>query len=609
MCGFVGFTGHVESKETVLRKMADRIRHRGPDSDGYFFDGDDVALGFRRLSIIDLSDGSQPMFNEDGSVAIVYNGEIYNFPEMREELIARGHIFKTRCDTEVIVHGYEEYGDGVVDRLRGMFAFVIWDKKRRRLFGARDPFGIKPFYYSLTPSGNIIFGSEIKSFLEHPDFHPEVEPTALRPYLSFQYSSLETTFFKNTYKLPPAHVFEFKDGKFSKRCFWDVDFSGKDRISYDEWADRIDARVRESVSAHKISDVKVGSFLSGGVDSSYITAALMPHDTFSVGFGEHKFDETGEAKELSRILGVDNYLEHLSADECFEAFSDIQYHMDEPQSNPSSVPLYFLARLASRHVTVVLSGEGADEIYAGYEWYDDTPQMRKYKKLPQFMRTAAASVASHLPQFKGHDFLIKGSGDPRRYFIGQAFVYPERDAEAVLRPAYRCGPTPHDITGPIYDRVKDLCEVEKKQYLDLKLWLPGDILLKADKMSMAHSLELRVPYLDKYVMEEAARIPPEYKINGIDTKAVLRTAANKTLPDEWANRPKKGFPVPIRNWLAEDKFYGRVKEAFSSDVAAEYFECDKLLSLLDDHKNGRANNGRKIWTAFTFLTWHDRFIG
>ncbi len=609
MCGFTGFTGQVESKETVLRRMADRIRHRGPDSDGYFFDEEGgVALGFRRLSIIDLSDGTQPMFNEDGTVAIVYNGEIYNFPELRAELISRGHVFRTRCDTEVIVHGYEEYGDGIVDRLRGMFAFVIWDKKRRRLFGARDPFGIKPFYYTLTPSGNMIFGSEIKSFLEHPEFHPEVDPTALRPYLSFQYSVLETTFFKNTFKLPPAHVFEFSEGKFTKRRYWDVDFSKKELLSYGEWADRIDERVRESVTAHRISDVKVGSFLSGGVDSSYITAALMPHDTFSVGFGPHKFDETGEAKELSRLLGIENYLEHLNADECFDAFSDIQYHMDEPQSNPSSVPLYFLARLAARHVTVVLSGEGADEIYAGYEWYDDTPMMRKYKKIPSFLRGAAANVASHLPQFRGHDFLIKGSGDPRRYFIGQAFVFPEKEAEAVLRPKYRVGPSPHEITSPIYDKVKDLCEVEQKQYLDLSLWLPGDILLKADKMSMAHSLELRVPYLDKYVMAEAATIPWEYKINGVDTKAVLRTAANKTLPDEWANRPKKGFPVPIRNWLAEDKFYDRVKTAFSSDVAAEYFDNGKLLSLLEDHKNGKANNGRKIWTAFTFLTWHDRFI-
>ncbi len=612
MCGFVGFSGRVESKETVLRRMADRIRHRGPDSDGYFFskeeDGEPVALGFRRLSIIDLSDGTQPMYNEDGTVVIVYNGEIYNFPDLRDELISKGHVFKTRCDTEVIVHGYEEYGDGIVDRLRGMFAFVIWDSNKRRLFGARDPFGIKPFYYTITPTGHFIFGSEIKSFLEHPEFHPEVNPNALRPYLSFQYSATEETFFKNTYKLPPAHTFEYCGGRFTKREFWDVDFSKKERISYDEWADKIDARVRESVTAHRISDVKVGSFLSGGVDSSYITAALMPDDTFSVGFDEHKFDETGEAKELSRILGVNNFLEHLTSDECFEAFSDIQYHMDEPQSNPSSVPLYFLARLASRHVTVVLSGEGADEIYAGYEWYDDNQMMRKYKKIPSPLRRAAASLASHLPQFKGHDFLIKGSGIPENYFIGQAFVYPEKDALSVLRPKYACGPSIRDITGPVYDRAKGLCEVEKKQYLDLKLWLPGDILLKADKMSMAHSLELRVPYLDRRVMEEAAAIPPEYKINGIDTKAVLRTAANKTLPDEWANRPKKGFPVPIRKWLAEEKFYNKVKKSFTSDVAAEYFVPEKLNRLLEDHKNGKANNGRKIWTAFTFLTWHDRFI-
>ena len=612
MCGFVGFTGQIESREKILRRMADRIIHRGPDSDGYHIEGegdsDSVALGFRRLSIIDLSDGSQPMYNEDGSVVIVYNGEVYNFMDLRDELIARGHVFRTRCDTEVIVHGYEEYGDKIVDRLRGMFAFVIWDKKNRRLFGARDPFGIKPFYYTVTPSGHFIFGSEIKSFLEHPEFHPEVNPEALRPYLSFQYSSMEETFFKGTYKLLPATCFEYADGVMKKRQYWNVDFTKKSDLTYDEWAEKIDFRVRESVRSHKISDVKVGSFLSGGVDSSYITAALMPDDTFSVGFENKKFDETGEAKELSKILGVNNFIEHLTPEECFDAFSDIQYHMDEPQSNPSSVPLYFLAKLASQHVTVVLSGEGADEIYAGYEWYDDVPMMRKYKKIPGFLRRGVASAVSHLPQFKGHDFLIKGSGQPERYFIGEAFVYPEKEAFDVLRPKYRCGPTAHEVTAPVYEEAKGLSEVEEKQYLDIKLWLPGDILLKADKMSMAHSLELRVPYLDRVVMEEAQTIPSGYKINGIDTKAVLRTAANKTLPDEWANRPKKGFPVPIRKWLAEDPYYDRVKKAFSSDVAAEYFEADKLLRMLDDHRDGKANNGRKIWTTFTFLTWHDRFI-
>ena len=322
---------------------------------------------------------------------------------------------------------------------------------------------------------------------------------------------MNETFFKGTYKLPPAHWFEYKDGQMHIERYWDADFRHKTSLTYEQAADEIDARVRESVAAHRISDVKLGSFLSGGVDSSYITACLMPDDTFSVGFespdGTHKFDETTEAGELSQKLGIHNYREMLTKEQCLDAFADIQYHMDEPQSNPSSVPLYFLCQLARQHVTVVLSGEGADEIYAGYEWYADTPLMQKYKRLPAGVRHLASDVSQHLPYFKGHDFIIKGSGRPEDWFIGQAHVFEEKDAYDILKPKYRVGPTAREVAAPIYDRVKDLSELEKKQYLDLNLWLPGDILLKADKMSMAHSLELRVPYLDREVFREARDLP------------------------------------------------------------------------------------------------------
>jgi len=610
MCGFVGFTGALENRADIIKKMADRIIHRGPDMEGYHLSEDGaVTLGFRRLSIIDLSDGAQPMSGEDGTVTVVYNGEIYNFMELRDKLIACGHVFRTRCDTEVIVHGWEEYGERLIPMLRGMFAFVVWDAKTRTLAGARDYFGIKPFYYSVLADGNLLFGSEIKSFLEHPGFRREVNPEALRPYLTFQYSATEETFFRGTFKLPAAHYFIFRDGKMETHRYWDVDFRQKTNASFAECADAIDAAVRESVAAHRISDVPVGAFLSGGVDSSYITAALMPENTFSVGFGEKKFDETSEAKALSDILGIRNYRDELTAEECMAAFADIQYHMDEPQSNPSSVPLWFLARLAREHVTVVLSGEGADEIYAGYEWYDEAGLMRKYKKIPAPLRRMAAGAASHLPYFKGHDFIIKGSGRPEDYFIGQAMVWPEKEAAAILRGQYKSGPTPREITAPIYDRVKDLSELEKKQYLDLNLWLPGDILLKADKMSMAHSLELRVPYLDRDIMAQAQTLPASYKIDGVNTKHVLRAAANKTLPDEWANREKKGFPTPVRNWMREEKYYGEIRTALASDTAAEYFDTDRLCAMLDEHKTGAVNHGRKIWTVYTFLTWHKAFFG
>lgn len=608
MCGFIGFTDHPGGEQEILEKMMGRIVHRGPDMGGAYVD-DGVALGFRRLSILDLSDaGAQPMKSEDGRVVVVFNGEIYNFQSLREELRAKGHTFHCGADTEVLIHGYEEYGTRFVERLRGMFAFVIWDKENRRLFGARDIFGIKPFYYYPIPDGSgLVFGSEIKAFLEHPKFVKAVNENALRPYLTLQYSATEETFFKGVYKLPAAHSFVYENGKMQISRYWDCRFAPEAQ-AFEDCAEKLDGVVHESVAAHRIADVKVGSFLSGGVDSSYIAAVLLPDTTYSVGFDYNKFNETNYAAELSEKLGIHNRRKLITADECFDAFPDIQYHMDEPQSNPSSVPLWFLAKLAREEVTVVLSGEGADEIFAGYEWYADTPAMEKFKKLPLGVRRAAAGAAKKLPYFKGKNFLIKCAERPEDYFYGQALVFPEDEADAILQPAYGHGPRAHELAAPVYARVQGQDEVTKKQYLDMNLWLPGDILLKADKMCMAHSLELRVPFLDKEVMAFAETIPTDYRIRGTEVKAVMRHAANKTLPDEWANRPKKGFPVPIRYWLREEKYYNIVREYFTSDYAAVFFRPDALMKLLDDHFHERANNQRKIWTVFTFLVWYKRFF-
>ena len=616
MCGFVGFTGLREQREAILHRMADRIIHRGPDMEGYHISGDDprtaIALGFRRLSIIDLAAGKQPMYNEDGTVVCVFNGEIYNFMDLRTELQAKGHIFKTHCDTEVIIHGYEEYGTALAARLRGMFAFVVWDTKTNEMYGARDIFGIKPFYYTQTDAGELLFGSEIKSLLEHPGFRREVNAEALRPYLTFQYSAMNETFFKGTYKLPPAHWFTYRDGKMQIERYWDVDFRHPTTLSYEAAADEIDARVRESVAAHRISDVKLGAFLSGGVESSYITACLMPDETFSVGFaspdGTHIFDVTTEAGELSQKLGIKNYREMLTKEQCLDAFADIQYHMDEPQSNPSSVPLYFLCQLARQHVTVVLSGEGADEIYAGYEWYADTPLMQKYKHIPAPLRHLASDASQHLPYFKGHDFIIKGSGRPEDWFIGQAHVFEEKDAYDILKPKYRVGPTAREVAAPIYDRVKDLSELEKKQYLDLNLWLAGDILLKADKMSMAHSLELRVPFLDREVWALAAALPAAAKADARTTKIALRRAAARTLPAASAARKKLGFPVPVRDWLRQEPYTSRVRAVFSRPAAAEFFDPRALHSMLNQHLHG-GDCWRQIWCVYSFLIWYEQFFG
>ena len=617
MCGFVGFSGKIEKRKETLNKMMDRIAHRGPDMADEYIDGD-VALGFRRLSILDLSEaGRQPMADDpaDPKYVILHNGEVYNFAEIRKGLEEKGYTFRSGTDTEVILKGYIEYGEKLTDHLRGMFAFVVWDREKRRLFGARDFFGIKPFYYTRTKDGGFLFGSEIKAFLDHPGFVKEVNDKALLPYLTFQYPVPDggETFFKGVYTLPQAHRFTYDldSGEMKVERYWDVDWDTKE-IPFDECRDRLDKVVQESVEAHRIADVPVGTFLSGGVDSSYITASMMPQKTFSVGFDVSglgaKVNETDYAAELSKILGITNYKEMLTADECFDAFPDIQYHMDMPQSNPSCVPLWFLAKLAREQVTVVLSGEGADEIFAGYEWYDVTPSERKYRKIPQPLRVAAAAVARKLPYFKGHDFIIKNSGRPEDYFIGQAYIYSPKEAKAILKDGYRTGKTPREITKPYYDRVKGKSELEKKQYLDINLWMPGDILLKADKMSMAHSLELRVPFLDKEVMAYAQTIPHEYKINGKNTKYILREASKNILPREWVDRKKMGFPVPIRYWMKEDKYYNIIKSYFTSDFASVFFDTDALMKLLDDHRADKVNNGRKIWTAFTFLVWYKRFF-
>jgi asparagine synthase (glutamine-hydrolysing) len=612
MCGFVGFADARQDIDKVktINDMMDAIIHRGPDS-GDFFTDDRVSLGFRRLSIIDLSnEGSQPMFNEDKSIVLVFNGEIYNYQELRKELKEKGHIFKSDSDSEVIIHGYEEYGVDLLQKVRGMFAFSIWDMKNETMFFARDFFGIKPLYYTQNTTDNsLIFGSEIKSFLKQPAFKKELNKDALKPYLTFQYSVMDETFFKGVYKLKPGHYMIYKKGQLEIKRYWDVNYDEKEN-TLEFYKEKIKETMKESVAYHKISDVKVGSFLSGGVDSSYITALLMPNKTFSIGFKDYEgiFNETNLAGELSDTLGIENYKELMTADQCFDMLPTIQYHMDEPQSNLSSVPLYFLAELASKHVTVVLSGEGADEIFGGYAWYQKSANLEKYEKIPFSIRHSLSELSKLLPQNRVTNFLVKGGQPIEEKFIGQAKVFEESDALNVLRDEYKQGPSVADITKKVYDRVQDKDDITKMQYLDLNLWLPGDILLKADKMSMAHSIELRVPFLDKEVMEMASEIPGNQRVNDIDTKYALRQASKEVLPEEWANREKVGFPVPMRNWLKEEKYYNLVKEIFTSDMAKEFFNTDELVRYLDEHYTGKHVYHRYIWTVYVFLVWYKKFF-
>ncbi len=603
MCGFVGFTNTKDNSNRIIEDMMDKIRHRGPDSGGKYTD-EDIALGFRRLSIIDITEsGDQPIYNEDRSKVLLFNGEIYNFQSIREELVAKGHIFTTKTDSEVLLHGYEEYGEKLLDKLRGMFAFVIWDTKAKELFGARDFFGIKPLYYAVM-GDTFMFGSEIKAFLAHPDFKKELNETALENYLTFQYSPTNETFFKNVYKLPAAHCFKYKNGKLDVKRYWDISFNADEKPGMEEWVNRISDTFRNSVEAHKIADVEVGSFLSSGVDSSYVASVANVDKTFTVGFGEdEKYNEIGWAKEFSQYIGKENISKVISPEEYWGNIKRIQYHMDEPLADPSCIALYFVCNKASEYVKVVLSGEGADEIFGGYNVYKEPLGSHAYKSLPKFIRRGIGSVASHLPQKRGVNFLVRNGKDLEERFIGNAYMFTPKDRKKLLRIKTNA-PDPTVITAPFYDKVKDKDQITKMQYLDLHLWMTGDILLKADKMSMANSLELRVPFLDKKIMELAEQIPWRYRVSTENTKLAMRQAALRAAPPKTANKKKLGFPVPIRVWLKEDKYYGIVKDSFTSPAAEKFFNTDLLVKLLDEHREGKYDNSRKIWTVFIFLQWY-----
>ncbi len=607
MCGFVGFTNKINNADDVIKKMSDSIKHRGPDSEGFYVDSD-IALGFRRLSIIDLDMGSQPLFNEDKSKVLIFNGEIYNYRELREQLLAFGHVFETHTDSEVLLHGYEQWGKDMLNKLRGMFAFVIWDKNTKELFGARDFFGIKPMYYA-NMNGTFMFGSEIKSFLLHPDFTKELNETALENYLTFQYSPCVETFFKGVYKLLPAHYFTYKDGKLTTERYWDINFNADEKPDLDEWTDRISDTFKNSVEAHKIADVEVGSFLSSGVDSSYVAAVANVDKTFTVGFGEdEKYNEIGYAKEFSKYIGKENISKVITPEEYWGNFPLIQYHMDEPLADPAAVALYFVCRLASERVKVVLSGEGADEIFGGYNIYKEPDDMAFYNAIPRPIRKIIGVVASKLPAKRGVNFLIRRSKDLEERFIGNAYIFSEKERKELLS-IKTDAPKAMDITKPFYDKVKDKDNVTKMQYLDLNMWMTGDILLKADKMSMANSLELRVPFLDKHIMALAERIPKRYRVTKENTKFAMRKAALRACPPLTANKKKLGFPVPIRVWLREDEYYNVVKTAFTSDNAKKFFNTDRLVALLDDHKAAKYDYSRKIWTVYTFLVWYGVYFG
>lgn len=609
ICGAVGYVGDTKEKERILAGMMRVIRHRGPDGKKHYIT-EDVMLGFQRLSIIDQDTGMQPMLNEDRSVALVFNGEIYNYASLRKELIKKGHDFQSVSDSEVLVHGYEEDQSDMIEKLRGMFSFAIWDEKEKTFFAARDYFGIKPFYYALIGK-TLVFASEIKSILEFPGYCRRVNEEALEQYLSFQYSALPETFFKGIYQLPPGHYLVYKNGKLSVVRYFQPDLQPLSCKRWTSLSDDIEDTVYHSIQRHLVSDVEVGSFLSGGVDSSLIAAMSGCSKTFTVGFADEGvlYDETSCAKELAEHFGMENNCRFISKEEFRAAVPKVMYYLDEPSGDASAVALYFLAEEASKKVKVVLSGEGADEIFGGYNIYLEPKALRYMNWLPVKIRKGLAKIASdRLPvHMKGRNYLIRAAHTLEERYIGNAYIFHEDEKERLL---LRSGTTAgtKEFLKEEYTELKHLKDSDQMQSIDLNHWLPGDILQKADKMSMAHSLEVRVPYLDRDVFQMARQIPYQIKTKHYTTKYVLRKVAGDYLPDKICHRKKLGFPIPIRNWIKEEDWYQQIKILFTGDTAAAYFHTEYLLELLNAHKAGKADNSRKIWTVLAFLVWHQIFF-
>jgi len=602
MCGICGIIRKGDNKD-IIQKMNDRIMHRGPDGEGYYIDGD-VAFGHRRLSIIDLSTGDQPIYNEDNSVVTVYNGEIYNYLELRSELESLGHEFKTKSDTEVLVHGYEEWHTDLPKHLRGMFAFAIHDKKRNEIFLARDNFGIKPLYYAKM-NDSFMFASEIKSFLDVPDFKKEFNEEILETYLEFSFVPTNETFFKGVYRLDAGCSLLYKDEDIKINKYFKLDFK-EYTMSFTDAVKNISDVMEDSVKRHLIADVEVGSFLSSGIDSSYIVSLARPHKTYTVGYENKKYDEINYAKDLADKLGIKNESKIIKKDEYLDAIPKIMYHLDEPTSDPAAISLYFVAKLASRDLKVVLSGEGADEFFGGYNYYREEVDYKFYNKIPYGIRHAIGKVAGLFPEVRGFNFLVRRGEKLENSYIGVNRNFSEKMARKVLRKNYELKAI--DVTKNVYNEFKDYSNIDKMQAIDINFWLMKDILLKADRMTMASSIEGRVPFIDKEVFSVASKLPFDYKVTKENTKVALREAARKVIPTDAYKKKKLGFPVPIREWIKDGAFKEDIEKTINSDVANKYFNVKFLNKLFNEHLSGKKDNYRKIWTVYTFIKWYQVFF-
>ncbi|WP_312469888.1 asparagine synthase (glutamine-hydrolyzing) [Neobacillus sp.] len=613
MCGFIGCVhdktqNYSNEQRQQFKNMNDIITHRGPDDDGFFYD-DHIQFGFRRLSIIDIESGHQPLTYENERYWIIFNGEVYNYVELRDELLKEGLTFSTSSDTEVIIALYSHLKEKAVEKLRGMFAFIIWDKQEQTLYGARDPFGIKPFFY-MQDGERTLFASEKKSILLALE-NDVLDYDSLQHYLTYQFVPEPNTLSEGIKKLEPGHYFTKKIGSpLEIKRYWKAQFKPVQK-SESDFIKEIKDVLFDSVKMHMRSDVPVGSFLSGGIDSSIIASIAKEYHpaikTFSVGFEHNGFSEIDVAKETAEKLGVENISYVISPQEYMDEIPKIMWHMDDPLADPACVPLYFVAREARKHVTVVLSGEGADELFGGYNIYREPQDLEVFNKIPRVGKVLLKGIANMMPEgTKGKSFIERGVTPMEERYIGNAKMFREEEKRDLLS-VYRDGLNYLDITKPLYEESRGYDPVDRMQYIDIHTWMRGDILLKADKMTMAHSLELRVPFLDKAVFEVASKIPTSLKTANGTTKYILRKAAEGVVPAHVLDRKKLGFPVPIRHWL-KNEMNEWAKKIIRESNTEHLINKPYVLGLLEDHCQGKADNSRKIWTVLMFMVWHQVYV-
>ena len=623
MCGLLGMlaaTGNVDKYVDALERSLPCMRHRGPDAAGTWHDGD-AAFGFNRLSIIDLEHSHQPLRwgpeDQPDRYAMTFNGEIYNYVELREELKGLGYTFHTEGDGEPIVVGYHHWGKDVVNHLRGMFGIVIWDTHTKTMFAARDQFGIKPLYYATTEAGTV-FASEMKCILEMADeigLELNLDRRAIEHYVDLQYVPEPESLHANIRRVESGCTVTLRPGEdvvaeryFKPRFPVQQVKQGEEQQLFN----RIAEALEDSVAKHMRADVTVGSFLSGGIDSTAIATLAKRHNpdllTFTTGFEREGYSEVDVAAESAEAIGVEHIVKIVSPEEYAESIPKIMWYLDNPVADPSLVPLYFVAQEARKHVKVVLSGEGADELFGGYTIYKEPLSLAPFEKVPSPLRRGLGKLSQVLPEgMKGKSLLNRGSMTMEERYYGNARSFNFEQMQRVIPWAKREWDH-REVTAPIYAQSKDFDPVARMQHLDLFTWMRGDILVKADKINMANSLELRVPFLDKEVFKVAESIPYDLKISHGTTKYALRKAMEQIVPAHVLHRKKLGFPVPMRHWLAGDELYGWAQDTINESQTEDIFNKKEVLEMLKEHRDGVSDHSRRLWTVLSFMIWHGIFV-